>query len=443
MLPVTLVIFGATGDLSRKKLLPALFDLYLRGYLPKHFRVVGLSRRELDEAGFRSFVRDALIEDFQNPPASDVDAFLTRVHYLDGQFASEGTYKKLGTFLSDLDATLGSCPNRLFYLAVPPRFYADMFRLLAASGIARAEGENWSRILVEKPFGSDFETARALDSALHETKLLKESFVIKNMGGAGGNIAKSYIHQRKGDPYHVYVESNRIYVGRIVGTTPLTYTDVTPLGRLMTEYLVWAVRADSPLKTAKDVFAKLKGSPTAVTFGVGTVPSNDQMNILRPALAQGIDAKQVKLVSFRSGGDLMIQLLGGHVDVISTGLSEAIEQAKAGKVRLIAISSPAPLAGDFAKVPTWKSMGIDVAILHWRGLFAPPGIPAEAVKYWDATLSKMVKTPQWKAVLEKYQWFDAYADSAAFTRDLKQESEIYAKILTDLGMAKGLTQTKK
>jgi len=297
-------------------------------------------------------------------------------------------------------------------------------------------------VVAGSPGGGLDLVGRALDSALHETKLLKEAFSIKNMGGAGGNLAKTYTHQKKGDPHYLYVESNRIYVARIVGTTPLTYTDVTPLGRLMTEYLVWAVRADSPLKTAKDVFAKLKGSPTAVTFGVGTVPSNDQMNILRPALAQGIDAKQMKLVTFKSGGDLMIQLLGGHVDVISTGLSEAIEQAKAGKVRLIAISAPAPLAGEFSKVPTWKSMGIDVAILHWRGLFAPPGIPAEAVKYWDATLSKMVKTEAWKKFLERYQWFDAYADSAAFSKDLKQESEIYAKILTDLGMAKGLAQKK-
>ena len=298
-------------------------------------------------------------------------------------------------------------------------------------------------VVAGSPGGGLDLVGRALDSALHQTKLLNQPFAIKNMGGAGGNVAKSYIHQKKGDPYYVYVESNRIYVARIVGTTPLTYNDVTPLGRLMTEYLVWAVRADSPIKTAKDVFDKLKGNPTAVTFGVGTVPSNDQMNILRPALAQGIDAKKVKVVTFKSGGDLMIQLLGGHVDVISTGLSEAMEQAKAGKVRLIAMSAPSTLSGEFAKVPTWKSMGIDVAILHWRGLFAPPGIPAEAVKYWDATLSKMVKTPEWKAILDKYQWFDAYADSATFTRDLKQESEIYAKILTDLGMAKGLTQTKK
>jgi putative tricarboxylic transport membrane protein len=282
--------------------------------------------------------------------------------------------------------------------------------------------------------------ARTIDIVLHETKLLNQPFSIKNMGGAGGNIAKAYTHQRKGDPYTLYIESNRIYVAKIVGTTELDHTDVTPLGRLMTEYLVWAVRADSPFKTAREVLDKLKGNPSAVAFGVGTTPSNDQMHILRPAIANGVAAKQVKIVTFKAGGDLMIQLLGGHVDVISTGLSEAIEQAKAGKVRLLAISAPSPVAGEFAKVPTWKSMGTDVTILHWRGLFGPPGIPAEAVKFWDQTLSKMVKTAAWKKYLDQYQWFDAYADSATFAKDLRQENDIYVKILTDLGMAKGASK---
>jgi putative tricarboxylic transport membrane protein len=282
--------------------------------------------------------------------------------------------------------------------------------------------------------------ARALESALRDEKLFKESFAIKNMGGAGGNLAKTYINQRKGDPHFVYVESNRIYVNRIVGTTKLTYTDVTPLARLATEYLVWAVRADSPYKSAREILDKLKADPSSLSFGVGTVPSNDQMNILRPAMVYGIDPTKIRIVPFKSGGDLMIQLLGGHVPVISTGLSEAIEQAKAGKVRLVAISAPGAVAGEFSTVPTWRSMGIDVSILHWRGLFAPPGIPADAVKYWDQTLSRMAKSDSWKKILERYQWFDAYADSATFRKDLERENKVYAELLTQLGMAKGLKE---
>lgn len=279
---------------------------------------------------------------------------------------------------------------------------------------------------------------RAMDTALRESKLFPETFVIKNVGGAGGNVARAQVNQKKGDDHVLYVESNRIYVNRIVGTTQLTHNDVTPIGRLITEYIAWVVRADSPYKTPKDIFDKLRQNPESVVFGVGTVPSNDQMNILRPVMASGIDPKKIKVVSFKSGGDLMVQLLGGHVPVISTGLSEAMEQVKAGKARVIAVSAPQPLPGELAKVPTWRSLGIDVAILHWRGVFAPPGIPKETVAYWNKTLGQMVKTEAWKKQLEQHGWFDAYADAATFRKDLDAEEKVYADILGELGMAKGL-----
>jgi putative tricarboxylic transport membrane protein len=278
--------------------------------------------------------------------------------------------------------------------------------------------------------------ARALDATLREEKLLKEAFVIKNMGGAGGNLAKSYVHQRKGDAHTLYLESNRIYLNRIVGTTPLTYTDVTPVARVMTEYLVWAVRADSPYQTAKEILEKAKANPSSIVFGVGTMPGNDHMNILRAAMAYGIDARKVQVVAFKSSADATIQLLGGHAPVVSSGLSELMEHARAGKVRLVAISSPSPLGGELAKVPTWRSMGVDIAILHWRGLFGPPAMPAEAVKHWEQTMGRLMKTDAWKKTLERHQWFDSYADSATFRRELERESKVYAEILTELGMAK-------
>ena len=277
---------------------------------------------------------------------------------------------------------------------------------------------------------------RALEHTMLETRLHATGFVLKHMGGAGGNLAKSYVQQRKGDPYTLYVESNRIYVNKLVGTTHLDHHDLTPVARMITEYLVWVVRADSPFKSPKEVLDKLKADPGSVVFGVGTVPSNDQMNILRPVLAYGVDPKQVKIVPFKSGGDLMIQLLGGHVPVISTGLSEAIDQVRAGRARLLSVSSPQPLE-ELARVPTWRSMGIGVEILHWRGLFAPPGVPASTIKYWDDTLAKTVQTDAWKKALDKFGWYNAYAGSSQFRKDLDRETKIYAEILTKLGMAKG------
>jgi putative tricarboxylic transport membrane protein len=307
----------------------------------------------------------------------------------------------------------------------------------AASQAADYPTKTVEFVVAGNPGGGLDLVARALDAALHEEKLFKEAFAIKNMGGAGGNLAKNYVHQKKGDPYVLYLESNRIFVNRIVGTTPLTYTDVTPVARVMTEYLVWAVRVDSPYKSAKEILDKEKASPGSIVFGVGTVPGNDHMNILRAAKAYGMDMKKVQVLALKSSADATIQLLGGHVPVVSSGLSELLEHARAGKVRLVAISSPSPLSGELANVPTWRSMGVDIAILHWRGLFAPPGVPADMVKYWERTIARLMKTDAWKKALERHQWFDGYADSATFRRDIEQENKQYTEVLTELGMAKG------
>ncbi|MFB4168282.1 Bug family tripartite tricarboxylate transporter substrate binding protein [Virgibacillus sp. JSM 102003] len=277
--------------------------------------------------------------------------------------------------------------------------------------------------------------ARAIDQGLKDAGLQDEPFVIENRGGGGGNPARAYIKEQDDDPYTLLTESNRVYVNNIVGNTELGIDDVTPLARVATEYLVWVVREDSEYTAATQVIEDLQEDPLAVQFGVGTVPSNDQMNIIRPIKASGIDPTQVEIVAFNSGGDLMTQLLGGHIDVISTGISEAIEQKKAEKVRILAVSAPEKLGGDFSDIPTWNDLGIDVEILHWRGLFGPPNMPQSAIDYWDEKMSKLVKTEEWQAILDKYKWFDAYADSEKFKKELIKEKQTMEEILTEIGLA--------
>jgi putative tricarboxylic transport membrane protein len=324
------------------------------------------------------------------------------------------------------------------------RFFGSMLAGLSLGAATPHAAEYPARsvelVVAGNPGGGLDLVARELDNTLREAKLARQPFVIKNIGGAAGNLAKTYVHQKKGDAHVLYLESNRIFVNRIVGTTDLTYTDVTPVARVMTEYLAWGVRSDSPYKTAKDLLEKAKANPASVVFGIGTLPGNDHMNIVRAAMAYGMDGKKVQIVAFKSSADATIQVLGGHSPVVSSGLSELLEHVRAGKMRLVAISAPSPLSGELASVPTWRSMGIDIAILHWRGLFAPPGIPAEAVKYWEQVVGRLAKTDPWKKALERHLWFDGYADSATFRRDMERENKEYTEVLTELGMAKGLAK---
>ncbi len=277
---------------------------------------------------------------------------------------------------------------------------------------------------------------RALDRALHEAKLLDQPMVINNIQGAAGDAAKNYVNLKKGDSHILYVESNRIFQNKILGTTALGVDDFVPVARLVTEYLVWVVRADAPQRSAKDILDQIKGDATSMAFGVGSLPSNDYFNIVRPALLYGADYKKLRIASFKSGGNLMIQLLGGHVPVISTTLSEALEQVKTGKARVIATSAPSPQGGDLKGVPHWRGMGIDMHIAHWRGLFAPAGTPREVVAFWDDRLGKLMKTDVWKKILEQHNWADAFSDSATFRKELEAEREVTAKLLRELGFAK-------
>ncbi|MQA82571.1 MAG: tripartite tricarboxylate transporter substrate binding protein [Streptosporangiales bacterium] len=279
--------------------------------------------------------------------------------------------------------------------------------------------------------------SRAIQQSLKEDGLFTRSMTITNRGGGGGNTAMAAAQKKKGDAYTLVTNSNRVYLNPLVGTTELTMgKDFVPIAQLMTEYLAIAVPKASKYKTATDVIDALKRDPKSVTFGVGTVPSDDQLNILRAAEAAGVDPGELKVVAFRSGGDLMTQLLGGRVDVISTGLSETLEQYKAGKVRLLAMSSPERLPGDVSDVPTWKEQGQDIVIEHWRGVFGPPGMPKQAVDHWSDTFKKMSEGAAWKKQLERNKWEPLYRSTADFEKVLREEEKTNGRLLEKVGLAK-------
>ena len=183
--PTTLVIFGATGDLADKKLIPAIFDLYNQNVLPADFRIVGFSRKDLKDNDYREFIKKSLEKAGKDTSTRNCHTFLQRSFYTKGDITSLDTYKSLAKYLNDLDKESSVCTNKLFYLAVPPTLYETIFSLLSQSGMAipcaNVPGENrevWTRVLVEKPFGSNIEEARKLDLLLGELFNEKQIFRI-------------------------------------------------------------------------------------------------------------------------------------------------------------------------------------------------------------------------------------------------------------------------
>ena len=166
--PSILVVFGPTGDLMARKVVPALFYLRGKGQLPEKLRVVGFGRREWGNEELRAHVRGILAERAASADAADVEDFLELFEYQRGEFHDLESYRETAEHLGKLQDEWGVCANKLFYLAVPPSNYELIFRNLAASGltIECSDATGWTRVLVEKPFGDDLNTARNLDELL-------------------------------------------------------------------------------------------------------------------------------------------------------------------------------------------------------------------------------------------------------------------------------------
>lgn len=169
MAPTILVVLGATGDLVRRKIAPALFHLFEKDELPAMFATVGFSRQEMTNESFREHI-DEILEQHQDISVTKRlrQSFLETLTYQSGDFTDASAYEQLGKMLEAIDEDWGVCSNKLFYLAVPPALYEQILRHLAASGLTEPCGgdDGWTRVIVEKPFGNDLKTAEALDALL-------------------------------------------------------------------------------------------------------------------------------------------------------------------------------------------------------------------------------------------------------------------------------------
>ena len=166
--PATIVIFGASGDLTHRKLLPALYDLAYERLLPAGFTILGFARHDYSDESFRDHAREGVEAFSRNPVDGDVwDSFSEGIRYVRGDFSVVSDYSALADALARIDEERGTSGNCLYYLATPPRFYEPIVEALAETGLQRPPtGDSWRRIIIEKPFGHDFSSAHDLNAAI-------------------------------------------------------------------------------------------------------------------------------------------------------------------------------------------------------------------------------------------------------------------------------------
>src|SRR6185437_10073320 len=167
--PCILVIFGATGDLTKRLLVPALYNLRRAGLLSKHFAVIGVARAPKDDAAFRSELGKSLHQFDDTVTDTEWKKIADRVSYLQGEFDDPATYEKLKQLLTKTDKAEQTDGNYLFYLATPPQVFSPIVQRLGDAGLVREEEGYWRRVIIEKPFGADLRSAQELNRKLLNT----------------------------------------------------------------------------------------------------------------------------------------------------------------------------------------------------------------------------------------------------------------------------------
>ncbi len=285
------------------------------------------------------------------------------------------------------------------------------------------------------PGGGSDNMARMIASINDKEKILPQPLVVVNKPGGSGSIGMSYVQTKTGDPYVIMTGVPQVLtVPLTTGSTDvLHWTKLTPIALLALDEFMLIVRYDSPYQTVKDLIDAAKAAPGVVKFGGSEVGSED--SIVTDILAQKAGVK-FNYIPFKSGGEVMTALLGGHLDVAWANPNEAMAQMEAKKVRVLAVANNNRLKGA-PNIPTLKESGIPV---HWqmlRGIFAAPGIKDAERKTLEQAFKKLTETQTWKKdYVEANLLTPQFMDSKAYTKFLKDKEAEYKAILKNLGVIK-------
>jgi putative tricarboxylic transport membrane protein len=301
--------------------------------------------------------------------------------------------------------------------------------ILAAA--AHAEIEGVEIIAPAGPGGGYDQLARATQQAL-ETSGLASDVQVMNVPGAGGTIGLAQFVTSRGDGNALIVAGLGMVGAIRVNNAPVTLEQVTPLALLTGEYQPLVVAADSPIETLDDLAAMYASDPGSVSWGGFALGSPDHLVSAMTVEAFGGDVAEMNYIVSGAGGEMLSQVLGGHITVATGGLNEFAGLIETGELRALAISSPDRIAG--VDIPTFKEQGYDVELVNWRGLMARGDASEEEVQTLDAAISEMVASEAWQALVSERGWVDMHLSSAEFAEFLVSEQPRIETIPADLSL---------
>jgi putative tricarboxylic transport membrane protein len=278
-------------------------------------------------------------------------------------------------------------------------------------------------------------TFRTIQAVIQGRKIVDAPIIVMNRAGGGYAVALNYLAQAPGDGHKLMVQTSTPITAYITGQLKENYFEFTPVANLISEPIAFMVRADSPFRNAQDLVARLKSNPESVSIALSAARGN-AYHIASALIARtaGVDIKRLKVVVFNSSGEGVTAMLGGHVDVLSVTPANFIPLVQSQKARIIGVASTDRLTGPLAASPTLREQGIDVVFDVPRGVIGPKGLAPDRIRYWEGVFGTMVKTPEWKQALDKFQWDPDFRGSADMGRELRRQHDILKEVLTELGM---------
>jgi putative tricarboxylic transport membrane protein len=278
--------------------------------------------------------------------------------------------------------------------------------------------------------------ARALVAMIEQEKLAPVRMQVSNRPGGGSTTASAYLASKRGDTHTLGIFTNVWMTDPLVQEAAKVsiHKDLTPIARMVIEPALVAVRADAPYRTMKDFVEAAKAKSAQLKQSGGSITSRD--NLVRQMIMKETGANW-SYISFPSGSERLAALLGGHVDLMVLDPSEAVEQVRSGKLRLLAQIADRRLQA-FGNVPTLTEAGFKVAKTpQIRGVVGPPEMPANAVAYYENLLEKVVKSASWQRYVAENHFEPGFGKSAetrkflaAYENDIREQLKaIGAKVV--------------
>ena len=288
--------------------------------------------------------------------------------------------------------------------------------------------QNINYVIGVAPGGSVDLYARGIKQALDNLKLANGQTVIaENKPGAAGLLALQQLQRNRGNAHYLSTFHTGAVAGQASGMLKGDLREFVPVAMLVEETTLFAVGADSPLKTAQDVLQTLKRDPASLKLAVAPARGlNLHLALGKPLKLAGIDVAKLTVVPFRSSADSMAALLGGHVDMVAATGPTAVPLAHGGKVRLLASCAAQRGSGPLADVPTWRELGIATDYASYNGVLLPGGVDAEQIRFWENALRQVAASPDWRAMVEKSgnkPVFKGYVDSHRYLESELRESQ--------------------